>query len=211
VGTRRAAVPVPHLPTVDLYSEDEPPTPPRPATPQPKPNWWAGLGILAAMMATSFVSAGLLGLDMVVTLTATTAVGGLATVVLALALRHRRIPRLVLAALAASVVATGWLATQTAAFPEFTEDTHVVRIVGTDGTVNLTDLELAGAKTLHVEVIASDVKLILPGPTKSMTTTGWLSDIRMGPDTTATDGNTTPNLNIEVSAKLSDVVIQEAS
>ncbi|MHA7859773.1 PspC domain-containing protein [Tessaracoccus sp. Y36] len=212
VGSHRAAVPSRQLPTVDLYAPEEPPAP-RILVPQAKNGWWMGVAVIVAMMAASFVSAGLLGFDLSTTLAATTATGGVVTVICALAARDRRIPRVVLAALAASIVATGWLATQTAVGPALApaEDTHVVRLVGREGVVDLSGVELEDRTVLRVEVIASDVELILPGPVEEMTTTSWLADVTMAPGSPADGGTATGGLHIDVHAQLSDVLIKESA
>ncbi|MCG6566735.1 hypothetical protein, partial [Tessaracoccus sp. ZS01] len=210
VGSHRAAVPSRQLPTVDLYAPEEPPTP-RAMAPQAKNGWWMGVAVIVAMMAASGVSAGLLGYDLSVTLAATTAAGGLVTVICALATRDRRIPRFVLAALAASIVATGWLATQTVVAPAPTEDTQVVRLVGREGVVDLSGLQLDDQTVLRVEVVASDIELILPGPVEAMTTTSWLADVTMAPGSPADGGTATGGLHIDVHAQLSDVLIKESA
>ncbi|MBB1484600.1 PspC domain-containing protein [Tessaracoccus sp. MC1865] len=212
VGSHRAAVPSRQLPTVDLYAPEEPPAP-RMLVPQAKNGWWMGVAVIVAMMAASFVSAGLLGYDLSTTLAATTATGGVVTVICALAARDRRIPRVVLAALAASIVATGWLATQTAVgpAPAPTDDTDVVRLVGREGVVDLSGMQLDDQTVLRVEVIASDVELILPGPVEEMTTTLWLADVTVAPGSAADAGTATGGLHIDVHAQLSDVLIKESA
>lgn len=207
VGTHIAAVPLPQLPEVDLYAPDEPA--PRPAAPQAKPGWVGGLLVLGAMIAVTAIASGALGWSGVVSLAAATAAGGLATIVFALATRQRRIPRLILAALAVPIVATGWLATEVSAGagPEPAR-THTVRIVAEDTVVDLREMDLSGIDTVRIDALLSDVRVILPGPVESLSANTWMGDIT---DTTAAPSADNPMLkvNVEVTARLADVTLKD--
>lgn len=209
VGTHRAAVPTTHaLPEVDLYSaEDEGPLP-RTLAPQAKAGWLGGLAVVAAMALTAFLTGELFSLGGTVALAATTAVGGLGAVVFALVARRRRIPRLVLAAVAASVVTTGWLAAQTPSMPLDTPGTHTVRVVAAEAVVDLREIDLTGINTVQVDAVLADVEVILPGPIAASTVRTWAAEVT---DLTGPAGPDAEVLEVEldISAKLANVTIRE--
>lgn len=210
VGTQRAVVPARQLPEVDLYAEDEEPLD-RESAPEPKVSWWAGLGVLAAMLATAGVTGGLMGFSGMIALASATAVGGLGAVVFALTARNRRLPRFVLALVAVPVVATGWLAAQTSsASAPLQPDTYEVQVIAEDAVVDLRTHDLSGYDTVRVEAIASNVEVILPGPVQSISAVqSWAADVT---DLTgnAPSGGDFLELDLEISARLSTVTIKDA-
>ncbi|MDO5501482.1 MAG: hypothetical protein Q4F67_17575, partial [Propionibacteriaceae bacterium] len=189
--------------------EDEPL--PRPAPPAGKVSWLGGLAVIAAVLGTAGVTGGLLAMPADTVLAAATGAAGLALVFFALVARRRRMPRTVLALLVLPLAATGWLASQSDARPAFgSADTHLVRIVAQEATVDLRDLELSAYRTVRIEAIASDVEVLMPAPAVATSVTSWASDVQ---DLSGTGpGSPEPiDLELQVSATFSTVTIEDAS
>ncbi len=171
-AARSAAEPAQPLPTVDLYSAPAPV-----AGPRPRPAWLAGLLILAAMGAVGAVSSFALGVTPMVSLAAVTIVGGALVVGYALLARQRRLPRLILAAVAVPLAMSGWLATQAAGPLLPSPDAATFSVIASDKTIDLTGIDTSKVDAVEIKAVASNVEVLLPGPVEDLRTTSRLSDV----------------------------------
>lgn len=197
------------LPVVDLYIPAEPRAARVPAE-RPKSAWLVSLAIMAAGIAAGFgtlVAAGVV----IVGAGAAMATVALLTLVYALAVRSRRIPRLLILLLAATMVPAGWLATQAAStaavvaseVPAGSVIAH--RVVADERTIVITEADLEGISQIRLDVVASDVTVELPGRPRSVIDSQRMSNVTYSPTTTDR-----PTLDVELvlNATASDVEVK---
>lgn len=188
-------------------------TAPQPPAPRPsprptprretRPSWGASCVALAVAVGAGLATEGLLAPPPLVSLGAGLATAGLAIVLLVVA-RGRRLPRLLAAVLAVSLVPAGWLAIAapqavSAAPAQITE-----RVVADSRVVDLSSRDLAGVRRVHVTALAADVTVVLPAPPRSVTVHENLSEIKRH----LTGNGTRGDLDLQVDATASNVTIR---
>ncbi len=174
-AARAAATAAPQLPAVDLYSDPAPV-----AGPKPRPAWLAGLLILAAMVLAGAICAWALGTTPLVTLAVATITGGVLVLGYALFARRRRLPRLILAAVAVPLALSGWLATQAADPLLPSPDAVTYSVIASERTIDLTGIDTTKVNAVEIKAVASDVEVLLPGPPLAVNSTERLSDVTVG-------------------------------
>lgn len=147
------------LPVLDI---DAPERAPLPAAPRATSSWLAGSATLLVAAVAGLVTRFVFGWSPTLSVGAATLAAGLLACVFAVAVRTRRIPRLVLSVLAIAVACTGFLAVRSVPVAA-TPGVLRIPLVATSTTVDLADYDLTGVDTVVIDALASEVKVVSPG------------------------------------------------
>ena len=191
------------VPELDL---DSAPVVPTPALPRARRSWLAGLALLAAGGGVGAIAHFVAGFSDVVSLAAGVVAAGATAVVLALVMRTRRVPRLVLAALAVAVLSCGWLASQSGAGPAPDPGVLEISATATDETIDLGEADLTGVDEVVIRAVAADITVAVPGQVGELSSDLTLSSLAADPDV-ETDTGVTVLDRLVIDATASDVKV----
>ncbi|WGT46528.1 PspC domain-containing protein [Tessaracoccus lacteus] len=191
------------VPELDL---DTAPVVPAPAPPRARRSWLAGLAVLAAGGGVGAIAHFVAGFSDAVSLAAGVVAAGATAVVLALVMRTRRVPRLVLAALAVAVLSCGWLASQSGAGPAPDPGVLEISATATDETIDLGEADLTGVDEVVIRAVAADITVAVPGPVGELSSDLTLSSLAADPDV-ETDTGVTVLDRLVIDATASDVKV----
>ena len=191
------------VPELDL---DSAPVVPTPALPRARRSWLAGLALLAAGGVVGAIAHFVAGFSDVVSLAAGVVAAGATAVVLALVMRTRRVPRLVLAALAVAVLSCGWLASQSGAGPAPDPGVLEISATATDETIDLGEADLTGVDEVVIRAVAADITVAVPGQVGELSSDLTLSSLAADPDV-ETDTGVTVLDRLVIDATASDVKV----
>lgn len=191
------------VPELDL---DSAPVVPTPALPRARRSWLAGLALLAAGGVVGAIAHFVAGFSDVVSLAAGVVAAGATAVVLALVMRTRRVPRLVLAALAVAVLSCGWLASQSGAGPAPDPGVLEISATATDETIDLGEADLTGVDEVVIRAVAADITVAVPGQVGELSSDLTLSSLAADSDV-ETDTGVTVLDRLVIDATASDVKV----